>query len=183
MTASANNDAVDIKALVYALTQQHESLPQPIQSSLQKVGQAMQQNQPAAADQLRACIRSYLPLDTAYRDAVQELDRQYHSQERTNGLSANFVNSAGLSWFFVNEVIPAADWVSAAKQSLNTSSRSTKSQSTDRVTRIFIIAMGGACIGAWIAQVPGSIVGGLSGLAYGWWYISVYEKKSSRVFK
>ena len=181
MTVSANNDAVDIKALVYALTQQREPLPQTVQRSLQEVGRDLQQAQPTAANRLRACIESYPPLATDYKDAIREIDRQYLSQERTKSISASFDDSPGLDWFFVNKVIPAADWVATAKQAFKTlPSASTKDQGTDKITRIGIAAMGGACIGVWIAQLPGGIVGGLAGLAYGWWYTGSYEKKSSR---
>ena len=184
MTVSASNNAVDIKALIYALTQQRESLPHPVQHSLKQAGQALQQNRPEAGYQLRERIKSYTPLDVAYTDALQDLDRQYHSQERIKSIGATFADSAGLDWFFINDVIPAADWVSTAKQVLpKPSSRSEEYTFGDRLNRVFIIAMGGACIGAAIAQLPGAIVVGCAALAYGWWYVNAYQSKKARILK
>jgi predicted RNA-binding Zn-ribbon protein involved in translation (DUF1610 family) len=37
----------------------------------------------------------------------------------------------------------------------------------DKANRIVVIAIGGACIGAAIAQLPGAVLGGLSALGYG----------------
>ncbi len=187
MTNSANNDAVDIKALMYALTQQREPLPQSVQRDLRTVGKALQQNQPTAPSQLRACIESYLPLDVAYGKAIQELDRQYYSQERTKSLSATFINNPGTSWYFLNEVIPAADWVATAKQAINAPTyprQDVKAQSLeDKIIRIAIVSTGGASIGFWIAQVPGGIIGACCAFAYSCWYVSSYQKTSSRLSK
>lgn len=180
MTISANNNAVDIKALVYALTKQRESLPQPIQSSLQKIGREFQANQPTAANELRNCIQSYQPLDIAYRDAVLELDSQYHSQERTKSLGATLANSPSVSWFFVNEVIPANDWVTTVKQAISAPIYSQKeSPLSDSITRIGMYIVGGVSIGTWTAQKPGAIIGGVLALSFGIWSEYV-DKKPAR---
>lgn len=178
MTISANNNAVDIKALVYALTKQRESLPQPIQSSLQKIGRDFQQNQPTAADELRKCIKSYQPLDVAYRDAILELDSQYHSQERTKSLSATLAESPSVSWFFVHEVIPAADWVTTVKQAINPPMQG-EAPLSDKITRIGIYMVGGIGLGTWTAQETGAIIGGILALSFGLWY-EYSNKKTAR---
>jgi hypothetical protein len=188
MTVSANN-AVDIKALVYALTQQREPLPQPLQHSLQEAGRAFQQSEPDADYQLRARIESYGPLESAYRSALETLDRQYESQERIKSLSASFAdgfadgfaNGASLDWFFVHDVIPAADWVATAKQVLAVPrSPATKSDPLwEKLNRIAVMTIGGASLGAAIAQLPGAIIFGLSALLYGW-YISFLKKSIAK---
>ncbi len=183
MTVSANN-AVDIKALVYALTQQREPLPQPLQHSLQEAGRAFQQSEPDADSKLRARIESYGPLESAYRSALETFDRQYNSQERLKSLSASFADGASLDWFFVHNVIPAADWVATAKQVLAVPrSPATKSDPLwEKLNRIAVMTIGGASLGAAIAQLPGAIIGGLSALLYGW-YISSSQKALRRAFK
>ena len=178
MTVSANN-AIDLKALLYALTQQRDPLPQPLQHALQEAGQALQQNQPEAEQQLRSHIKSYEPLDTAYRGALEELDAAYASQQRAKSLAATFANTASVDWFFINDVVPAADWVATAKQILHTPpSNVTGKKGWENADRIAIMVTGGASIGAAIAQLPGAIIGGLSAAVYGW-YISSSSTKSS----
>jgi len=174
MTISANNatnNAIDLKALLYALTQQREPLPQPIQNSLQEAGQALQQNQPDAAYQLRERLKSYSPLDAAYRSALQDFDRQYASQQRTKSLGVAFPNGAGLDWLFINDVIPASDWVFTAKQILQAQqSESPRDQLWARINRIALMTLGGISIGAAIAQLPGAIVLGIIATLSGWYY-------------
>ncbi|MGB3293277.1 MAG: hypothetical protein WBB01_09850 [Phormidesmis sp.] len=182
MTVSAN-DAIDIKALLYALTQQREPLPEPLQQALQKAGRSLQQNQQEGARQLYERVKSYLPLYTAYRAALEEFDREYTSRERAKSLGATFANSTGADWFFINDVVPAADWVSTAKQILQTQpSNPTKNKGWANADRIAIMITGGASIGAAIAQLPGAIIGGLSAAVYGW-YISFSDTKSSQTLK
>lgn len=177
MTVSADN-AVDLKALLYALTQQRAPLPETLQRALREAGQALQQNQPEAEQQLRNHIGSYEPLDTAYKGALQEFDAAYASQQRAKGISATFANSTGVDWFFINDVVPAADWVATAKQVLRTQpSTTTEKKSWENADRIAIMITGGASIGAAIAQLPGAIIGGLSAAVYGW-YISFSTKSS-----
>ncbi|MGB3297836.1 MAG: hypothetical protein WBA76_06170 [Phormidesmis sp.] len=184
MTVSVNN-SIDLKALLYALTQQREPLPQPFQHSLQEAGQALRQNQPEADYQLRERIRTYIPLETAYKSALQELDREYASQQRTKSLDTTFANSVGLDWLFINDVIPAADWVFTAKQiwQLQQRSKTQKSSFWDQADRIFIMVIGGIAIGGAIATLPGAIIGGVSAAIYGWWYVNVYENRSSQPLK
>ena len=176
---TVTNDAIDLKALLYALTQQREPLPEHIQSSLQEAGQSLQQNQPEAAHRLRDRIKSYPPLDTAYRSALQEFDRKYASQQRTKSLSATFSDSAGLDWFFINDVIPAADWVATAKHVLpKQQSKSREDELWEKVSRIAVMTIGGASLGAAIAQIPGGIIVGLLTVIFGWWYVNKPSQQS-----
>jgi tetratricopeptide (TPR) repeat protein len=48
----------------------------------------------------------------------------------------------------------------------------------EKLNRIVVMAIGGACLGAAIAQLPGAIIVGLIALTYGW-YIS-FSKKALR---
>lgn len=176
---TVTNDAIDLKALLYALTQQREPLPEHFQNSLQEAGQALRQNRPEAAHQLRDRLKSYPPLDTAYRSALQEFDRQYASQQRTKSLGATFPNTAGLDWFFINDVIPATDWVTTAKHVLpKQQSKSRDDQLWEKVSRIAVMTIGGASLGAAIAQIPGGIIVGLLTAIFGWWYVNKPSKQS-----
>lgn len=179
MTVS-NNNAIDLKALLYALTQQPEPLPETFQHSLQKAGQALQQNQPEAAHQLRESIKLYAPLEAAYKSALQQFDKQYSSQQRTKSLSAAFQNTAGLDWLFIHDVIPTTDWVATAKQV--SQAQQAQAQPThfwDKTDRMAVMIAGGVALGTAIAQVPGAIVGGMIGASYGW-YIGFGKKKSAQ---
>ncbi len=176
---TVTNDAIDLKALLYALTQQREPLPEPLQHALQKAGRALQQNQREAADQMLDCVRSYTPLDTAYREALQELDREYASQQRTKNLSA-IANSAGIDWFFINDIIPADDWVLIAKQSLQAQqSKPAQGEFWDHADRIAVMIAGGTAIGGSVAYIPGAIIGALIGAGFGG-YISFSKRRPSR---
>lgn len=178
MTVSANN-SIDLKALLYALTQQSAPLPAPLQHSLQESGQALRQNQPEAAHQLRERIKRYEPLESAYMNALQQFDRQYTAQQRTKSLSANFPNTAGFDWFFINDVIPANDWVLTAKQILQAQhSRPAKRNFWDRTESVVVVIIGGAALGGAIAQLPGAIIGLLIAAIFGW-YVSFYKKGST----
>ena len=181
MTISVNN-SVDLKALLYALTQQSAPLPVSLQDSLKELGQALQQNQPEAARQLRDRIRRYEPLENAYMNALEQFDRQYVAQQRTKGLSATLPNTVGFDWLFINDVIPSADWVVAAKQILQAQrSRASKSKPFDRAESVVVVAIGGAAIGGAIAQFPGAIIGLTIAAAFGW-YVTFYKKRSVSKF-
>ena len=178
MTLSAHK-TIDLKALLYALTQQATPLPEPIQQALQRTGQALQQNQPEAGRQLREQIKRYEPLEAAYMSALRELDKQYVSQQRTKSLSATFSNTVGADWLFINDIIPAADWVSTAKQVLQAQQpKSKQGEFWDRADRTVVIIAGGGAIGGAIAQIPGAIIGALVAAAYAW-YINASDKKSA----
>ena len=178
MTASVNN-SVDLKALLYALTQQPAPLPASLQHSLQESGQALRQNQPEAARQLRERIRGHEPLENAYMDALQQFDRQYAAQQRTKSISATFPNTIGLDWLFINDVIPASDWVTTAKQVLQAQHlRRVKSKPWDKAESVVVVAIGGAALGGAIAQLPGAIIGLIIAAIFGW-YVTFYKKGST----
>ena len=178
MTVSANN-SIDLKALLYALTQQSAPLPTSLQHSLQESGQALRKNHPEAGHRLREHIRLYEPLENAYMDALQQLDRQYAAQQRTKSLNATFPNTIGFDWLFINNVIPATDWVATAKQVLQAQrSKPTKSKFWDRTESVVVVAIGGAALGGAIAQLPGALIGLFLATLFGW-YVSFYKKGST----
>jgi hypothetical protein len=176
------NTAIDFEALLYALTQQVEPIPDPLQRSLQDVGQSLLQNHPDAAHQLRELIQHHPPLETAYKTALEAWDQDYASQQRAKSLNAVFPTGLSLDGLFRYGVVPSSDWIAAAKQVAQP--RSTQPAPTsfwDKADRVAVVIAGGAALGGAIAQIPGAIVGAALAAGYGW-YISVAKSKPVRNF-
>lgn len=169
---------IDFEALLYALTQQTEPLPKPLQRSLQEAGEALRQNQPGAERQIRELIKQHRPLEEAYKAALEQWYEQYTSQLRTKSLTATFENTSGLYEFFVYDVLPTEDWVATAKQrSHQHKIQVTTDSFWDKTDRIAVMIAGGAALGSAIAQLPGAIAGAIFAAGYGW-YISFAKTKS-----
>jgi hypothetical protein len=82
---------------------------------------------------------------------------------------------------FANEsfLLPANDWVAAAKQLVNNINLpQTPAQFWDKTDRIVVMTGGGMAIGGAIAQLPGAIIGGILAAGYGW-YIGFGQTKQS----
>jgi hypothetical protein len=174
------SSVIDPEALLCALAQQTEPLPEKLQRSLQEVGQSLQQDQPDAAHQLRELIREYLPLESAYKTVLEQWDKQYASQHRAKSLNTAFQVTAGSDWLFIHEVMPTSDWVTTAKRiARRQSSQVEPSRFWDKTDRIAVMMAGGAALGGVIGQIPGAIVGGVLAATYGW-YISFAKAKSVR---
>jgi hypothetical protein len=107
---------INFEALLIALAQQTQPLTESLQHSLQEVGQALQNNQPNAAYQLRELIKQEPLLEIAYQNALEQWDEQYASQERAKSLSAAFQNPSILGSLFLKDVAPSQDWVTAARK-------------------------------------------------------------------
>jgi hypothetical protein len=164
---SFSKQIIDLEALLYALAQQTEPLPASLQHSLTEVGRSLHEDRPDAARQLRALIQQYSPLERDYQKALAQWDENYTSQERTKSLGATFPMMSGVDESFL---LPANDWVSAAKQLINQRTSSpTPAKFWDKTDRLAVTTAGGIAIGSAIAQLPGAIVGGVLGAGYGWY--------------
>jgi hypothetical protein len=107
---------IDLEALLIALAQQTEPLPEYLQRSLKEIERLLREEQPQAATQLRQLVKDYSPLEKAYKKAIEELDAAYANQERTKSLSVIFPDSLDFESLFINDVIPSQDWVKTAQK-------------------------------------------------------------------
>jgi hypothetical protein len=107
---------IDLEALLIALAQQTEPLPEYLQRSLKEIERLLREEQPQAATQLRQLVKDFPPLEKAYKKAIEELDAAYANQERTKSLSVIFPDSLDFESLFINDVIPSQDWVKTAQK-------------------------------------------------------------------
>jgi hypothetical protein len=107
---------IDLEALLIALAQQTEPLPEYLQRSLKEIERLLREEQPQAATQLRQLVKDYPPLEKAYKKAIRELDAAYANQERAKSLSVIFPDSLDFESLFINDVIPSQDWVKTAQK-------------------------------------------------------------------
>ncbi|MDB9411088.1 hypothetical protein [Microcystis aeruginosa] len=107
---------IDLEALLIALAQQTEPLPEYLQRSLKEIERLLREEQPQAATQLRQLVKDYPPLEKAYKKAIEELDAAYANQERTKSLSVTFPDSLDFESLFIDYVIPSQDWVKTAQK-------------------------------------------------------------------
>jgi uncharacterized protein YdiU (UPF0061 family) len=169
---------INSEALLNALAQQTASLPESFQHSLQEAGQALKNDQPEAAYQLRELIKQAPPLEEAYQNALQQWDEQYTSQQRAKNFSPAFQNPSVLDSIFLNDVAPSQDWVTAARQITHQqTAQPTSARFWDKTDRIVMMTIGGASIGGAIAQIPGALAGATVAAVYGW-YIGFAKTKS-----
>jgi hypothetical protein len=170
---------INIEVLLYALSQQLEPLPPDLQRSLTEIGQTSLANLTDENKiEIRELIAGYQPLEIVYRNALTQRNQNYVSQERTKSLGATFPIGSGLDELsilqgrgFANEslLLPANDWVAAAKQLVNNlNPPQTSAQFWDKTDRMAVTMAGGIAIGSAIAQLPGAIVGGALGAVYSW---------------
>jgi hypothetical protein len=175
---------IDLEALLYALTQQTEPLPEPLQRSLQETGRSLQQGHLDAARQLRELLKQHPPLEATYQATLEDWDAHYASQERAKSLTATFQTTSGLDSLFVHEIVPTMDWIAMAKQVAHhpSTAHAMETRSTrfwDQADRVVVVIAGGVALGSAIAQLPGAMVGGVLAAGYGW-YISVAKPKAAR---
>jgi hypothetical protein len=162
---------INIEVLLYALAQQLEPLPQDLQQSLTEIGRTSLANLTDENKiEIRKLIAGYIPLEIVYRNALTQWNQSYVSQERTKSLSATFPIRSGLDELSIESLLlPANDWVAAAKQLVNNlNPPQTSAQFWDKTDRMAVTTAGGIAIGSAIAQIPGAIVGGALGAVYGW---------------
>lgn len=124
---------INLEAFLYALTLQSESLPEPLQQSFQQVGQALQNDQPEAAHRLRAEIKRYPPLESAYETALVEWDQRYTSQQRTKNANIVFSDTSDIFELFVSQVLPTHDWVETVKSLSNKHRANSNNVASQRV--------------------------------------------------
>jgi hypothetical protein len=162
---------INIEVLLYALAQQLEPLPPDLQQSLTEIGQTSLGNLTDGNKiEIRELVAGYQPLETVYRNALTQWNQSYISQERTKSLSATFPIRSGLDELSIESfLLPANDWVAAAKELVNNLNLpQTPAQFWDKTDRMAVTTAGGIALGSAIAQLPGAIVGGALGAAYGW---------------
>jgi hypothetical protein len=163
---------INIEVLLYALSQQVNPLPPDLQRSLTEIGQLSQANL-TDKDKITIyeLVESYQPLNIAYDRAFDQWYQSYVSQERTKSLGTTFPIRSGLDEFSIESLLlPANDWVAAAKQLVNNlNPPQTPAQFWDKTDRMAVTTAGGIALGSAIAQIPGAIVGGALGAGYGWY--------------
>jgi hypothetical protein len=172
---------IDLEALLIALAQQTEPLPEYLQRSLEAIRRLLREEQPQAATQLRQLIKDYPPLEKAYKKAIEELDAAYANQERTKSLSVIFPDSLDFETIFINDVIPSQDWVKTAQKLARfplDKGGATSSRFWDKADRLMVVTVGGAALGGAIAGVYGAFIGAILAAGCGW-YITFRKAKSA----
>lgn len=172
---------IDLEALLIALEQQTEPLPEDIQRSLKKVGQFLVEKRPEAPQELRQLIKDYPPLEKAYKKAIEELDAAYADQERAKSLSTIFPDTLDFEALFIHDVIPSGNWVKTAQKLTRdlaiANIPATSSRFWDKADRLMVVTVGGAALGGAIAGVYGAVIGAVLAAGYGW-YITFRKTKS-----
>jgi hypothetical protein len=175
------NISINIEALMLALSQQDESLPDDIARSIDQFKEAAFLNGDVeASERIRALIRQLPELDASYRAADQYLDSQHNAQHRTKALAATFPNPDRLQWIFYNQVLPSNNWVTATKQ-VSKQSIASDNQWRERGNSIVSMLCGSAFLGVMIAQIPGAIVGAIIGAIVAWFITE--PQKASRTLR
>jgi hypothetical protein len=172
---------IDLEALLIALAQQTEPLPEYLQRSLEAIRRLLREEQTQAATQLRQLIKDYPPLEKAYKKAIEELDAAYANQECTKSLSVIFPDSLDFETIFINDVIPSQDWVKTAQKLARfplDKGGATSSRFWDKADRLMVVTVGGAALGGAIAGVYGAFIGAILAAGCGW-YITFRKTKSA----
>ena len=87
-----DSDIINLEALLYALTQQPNSLRPELQTSLTEIGKVLQIDlSKENADRLRQVIGADEHFENAYQQGLVEVDRRYTSQERTKNIGTFIV--------------------------------------------------------------------------------------------
>ena len=187
---------IDLEALLIALAQQTEPLPEYLQRSLKEIERLLREEQPQAATQLRQLVKDYPPLEKAYKKAIRELDAAYANQERTKSLSVIFPDSLDFESLFINDVIPSQDWVKTAQKLAGSPlpplirgvptgggipldhEGADSPRFWDKADRLMVVTVGGAALGGAIAGVYGAVIGAILAAGCGW-YITFRKTKSA----
>ena len=170
---------IDLEALLIALAQQTEPLPEYLQRSLKEIERLLREEQPQAATQLRQLVKDFPPLEKAYKKAIEELDAAYANQERTKRLSVIFPDSLDFEALFINYVIPSQDWVKTAQKLAGSPlpplirgvptgggipldhEGADSPRFWDKADRLMVVTVGGAALGGSIAGVYGAVIGAI----------------------
>ena len=162
------NNSINIEALMLALSQQDESLPEDIERSIDRLKHAaFIKGDVEASEQIREVIRQSPELDASYKAADQYLDSQHNAQHRTKALAATFPNPDRLQWIFYNQILNSHDWVNTTK-TVSKQSTTSDNQWRERGNSIVSMICGSSFLGVMLAQIPGAIVGALLGAIVGW---------------
>ncbi|MDJ0551057.1 MAG: hypothetical protein PX639_18445 [Microcystis sp. M49637_WE12] len=187
---------INLEALLIALAQQTEPLPEYLQRSLKEIERLLREEQPQAATQLRQLVKDFPPLEKAYKKAIEELDAAYANQERTKSLSVTFPDSLDFESLFINDVIPSQDWVKTAQKLAGSPlpplirgvptgggipldrEGADSPRFWDKADRLMVVTVGGAALGGSIAGVYGAVIGAILAAGCGW-YITFRKAKSA----
>jgi hypothetical protein len=187
---------IDLEALLIALAQQTEPLPEYLQRSLKEIERLLREEQPQAATQLRQLVKDFPPLEKAYKKAIRELDAAYANQERAKSLSVIFPDSLDFESLFINDVIPSQDWVKTAQKLAGSPlpplirgvptgggipldhEGADSPRFWDKADRLMVVTVGGAALGGSIAGVYGAVIGAILAAGCGW-YITFRKAKSA----
>jgi len=187
---------INLEALLIALAQQTEPLPEYLQRSLKEIERLLREEQPQAATQLRQLVKDFPPLEKAYKKAIEELDAAYANQERTKSLSVIFPDSLDFESLFINDVIPSQDWVKTAQKLAGSPlpplirgvptgggipldhEGADSPRFWDKADRLMVVTVGGAALGGSIAGVYGAVIGAILAAGCGW-YITFRKAKSA----
>ncbi|WP_419548133.1 hypothetical protein [Microcystis sp.] len=187
---------IDLEALLIALAQQTEPLPEYLQRSLKEIERLLREEQPQAATQLRQLVKDFPPLEKAYKKAIEELDAAYANQECAKSLSVIFPDSLDFESLFINDVIPSQDWVKTAQKLAGSPlpplirgvptgggipldrEGADSPRFWDKADRLMVVTVGGAALGGSIAGVYGAVIGAILAAGCGW-YITFRKAKSA----
>ncbi|MCA2723934.1 MAG: hypothetical protein IM333_14740 [Microcystis sp. M048S1] len=187
---------IDLEALLIALAQQTEPLPEYLQRSLKEIERLLREEQPQAATQLRQLVKDFPPLEKAYKKAIEELDAAYANQECAKSLSVTFPDSLDFESLFINDVIPSQDWVKTAQKLARSPlpplirgvptgggipldhEGADSPRFWDKADRLMVVTVGGAALGGSIAGVYGAVIGAILAAGCGW-YITFRKAKSA----
>ena len=170
-----DSDIINLEALLYALTQQPNSLRPELQTSLTEIGKVLQTDlSKENADRLRQVIGADEHFENAYQQSLVEIDRRYTSQERTKAIAGIFPTTRELGDIDFNTFSTSNDSVNVAKQSIyRQRTQPKRSEFLLRGDRIVTLSGGGAFLGALIFQtISGAVIGGLLAGIYAWWSFS-----------
>ncbi len=187
---------INLEALLIALAQQTEPLPEYLQRSLKEIERLLREEQPQAATQLRQLVKDFPPLEKAYKKAIEELDAAYANQECAKSLSVTFPDSLDFESLFINDVIPSQDWVKTAQKLAGSPlpplirgvptgggipldhEGADSPRFWDKADRLMVVTVGGAALGGSIAGVYGAVIGAILAAGCGW-YITFRKAKSA----
>lgn len=131
-------DALTLQALLLALLQLDEPLPQPLHQEICQTGEALQNEQRGVADQIRTLVRKHDRLNQLYQDAYDRLQKQSPTQERAQSFHAA-PDTLPVTWREIAvPILTADDFRAAARELLKHTARLPKASGD---IRVFLVSL------------------------------------------